>query len=63
MRSSKFWQLRNAWFAVKRRLGLDATGVQPPFDVVLERIERATTRGTGYDRWISGNDLRPGDAQ
>jgi GT2 family glycosyltransferase len=63
MQTSKFWQARNAWFDLKHRIGLSATGATPPADVVLERIEPARTGGTGYDRWISRNDLRPGDAQ
>ncbi|HEY0383969.1 MAG TPA: glycosyltransferase family 2 protein [Candidatus Elarobacter sp.] len=62
-RSSKFWRFRDAWFAFKRRTGIDKTAAQPPFDVVLERIEPAAGRGTGYDRWISRNDIRPADAR
>jgi GT2 family glycosyltransferase len=62
-RSSKFWRFRDAWFALKRRIGIDKTAPQPPFDVVLERIELAAGRGTGYDRWISRNDIRPADAR
>ena len=30
---------------------------------MLERIESAAGRGTGFDRWISRNDIRPADAQ
>ncbi len=63
MRSSKFWALRDAWFAFKARAGIDRTGVQPPVDIVLERIESAAGGGTGFDRWISRNDIRPADAQ
>jgi GT2 family glycosyltransferase len=63
MRSSKFWQARDTWFALKKRLRADATGARPPVDVVLERIESAGERGTGYDRWISRNDLRPADVE
>ena len=63
MQTSKFWQARNAWFDLKHRIGLSATGATAPADVVLERIEPARTGGTGYDRWISRNDLRPADVQ
>jgi GT2 family glycosyltransferase len=63
MRSSKFWQARDAWFELKKRLRADATGARPPLDVVLERIESPGERGTGYDRWISRNDLRPADVE
>ena len=63
MRSSKFWQLRNAWFAVKRLIARTAAEPRPPLDVVLERIERADEGGTGYDRWIGRNELRRADAR
>jgi len=63
MQTSKFWKVRNAWFDLKHRIGLSAAGARPPADVVLERIELAGGGGTGYDRWISRNDLRPADAQ
>lgn len=63
MQTSKFWHARNAWFDLKHRLGLSATGATAPADVVLERIEPAGSGGTGYDRWISRNDLRPADVQ
>ncbi|HEY6237247.1 MAG TPA: glycosyltransferase family 2 protein [Candidatus Elarobacter sp.] len=63
MQTSKFWKVRNAWFDAKHRIGLSAAGARPPADVVLERIETAAGGGTGYDRWISRNGLRPGDVQ
>ena len=63
MQTSKFWQARNAWFDLKHRVGLSARGAQPANEVVLERIESAADAGTGYDRWMSLNDLRPGDAR
>ena len=63
MRSSKFWKLRDAWFALKARAGMDRTKAQRPVDIVLERIESAAARGTGFDRWISRNDVRPAEAQ
>ena len=62
MRSSKFWKLRDAWFAFKARAGISRVKAQP-VDIVLERIESAAGRGTGFDRWISRNDIRPAEAQ
>jgi GT2 family glycosyltransferase len=62
MQTSKFWMLRNAWFEVKKRLGLARTGATSAAGVVLERIERVDDGRSGYDRWIARNDVRPSDA-
>ena len=63
MRSSKFWKLRDAWFAFKARAGISRIKAERPVDMVLERIESAAGCGTGFDRWISRNDIRPAEAQ
>ena len=31
MQATKFWQLRQAWFALKKRLGLSPVGAAPHY--------------------------------
>ena len=59
--SSKFWMLRNAWFSLKRRLKLDATGPLPRFDPEIDESDDAWLRELPYDRWILANRVRVAD--
>lgn len=58
--ASRFWRARNAWFSLKRKLGIDPTGPLPPleFDTSLGvAVEDA------YDSWLAANDPRPRDLE
>jgi GT2 family glycosyltransferase len=56
--TSKFWRLRNAWFSLKRRLGIDSTGPLPPLDFDLSL---GVAVDDAYDAWLAANDPRPRD--
>ncbi len=60
MQDSKFWKLRNAWFALKHRLGADPTGPQPRW--VPEADDPAEALRP-YDRWLAENQVRRADLQ
>ena len=52
MQSSKFWKLRNAWFALKHRMGRHPTGPQPVW--IPETDDAADFwegRDAAYERW------------
>jgi GT2 family glycosyltransferase len=62
MQESKFWRMRNAWFALKHRLGMHPEGPQPPVDLLIAEYEPNVERGAAYERWLRANDLRSADA-
>jgi O-antigen biosynthesis protein len=62
MQESRFWKARNAWFALKHRLGLHPHGAQAPVDLIVADYEPLLSKQTAYDRWLRANDLRRSDA-
>jgi O-antigen biosynthesis protein len=63
MQESRFWKVRNAWFALKKRLGLHPDGAQAPVDLILSEYDPLASRATLWERWRRANDLRPSDEQ
>jgi O-antigen biosynthesis protein len=63
MQESRFWKARNAWFALKHRLGLHPDGPQPLVDLIVEDYEPLLSRRSAYERWLRANDLRPADEE
>jgi GT2 family glycosyltransferase len=63
MQSSKFWRVRNAWFALKHRLGLHPSGPQPYWLPEIDAAGDDWVVDGAYDRWqiahrIGASDLR-----
>ena len=63
MQESRFWKVRNAWFELKKRLGMHPDGAQAPVDLILSEYDPLASRATLWERWRRANDLRPSDAQ
>ncbi|MBV8748123.1 MAG: glycosyltransferase family 2 protein [Candidatus Eremiobacteraeota bacterium] len=63
MQSSKFWQARNAWFALKARLRVNASGPQPHWVPEVDDIADVFERDPAYDRWLLANQTRPADVR
>jgi O-antigen biosynthesis protein len=61
MQESRFWKVRNAWFALKHRLGLHPHGAQPTVDLIVAEYEPFLSQRSAYERWLRANDLRPSD--
>jgi len=57
---SKFWKLRNQFFDLKKRVGIDAIGAMPDFDVPIDIAEYAQTEDP-YFLWVQQNELRTSD--
>lgn len=60
MQSAKFWQLRQAWFRIKKRLRLSPVGAAPHYNAAPAT---ATLPLDHYERWRSEYDYRRSDAQ
>ena len=60
MQNSRFWRLRNSWFALKARLGIPGEDTLP---VIAPESEAAELRAVGdpYFMWRERNALRPTD--
>jgi GT2 family glycosyltransferase len=60
MQNSRFWTLRNSWFALKARLGIPGEDILPQ---IAPESEAAELRAVGdpYFMWRERNALRPGD--
>lgn len=60
MQNSRFWQLRNAWFELKKRFGIPGEDTLPP---IAPESEAAELRAVGdpYFMWRERNALRPVD--
>ncbi len=60
MERSRFWKLRNTFFALKRRLGLSPDGAWPPYRIspVYAGIARAAD---AYALWLIQNAPREAD--
>jgi len=60
MELSLFWKLRNALFALRKRLGFSPAGAMPPF--ALDPAERSIiTAGGPYGQWLQAHHSRPAD--
>jgi GT2 family glycosyltransferase len=60
MELSRFWKLRNAIFALRKRIGLSPVGAMPPFALdVVDRSIIAT--GGPYGQWLQRNGVRESD--
>lgn len=57
---SKFWKLRNSFFELKKRVGVDAVGAMAPFDIPVD-IAEYTKTGDPYFLWVLQNELRKSD--
>jgi GT2 family glycosyltransferase len=62
MQLSKFWRLRNAWFALKQRFGRNASGPQPFWVPEVDATIDVWERDAPYEAWLLANDVRPSDA-
>lgn len=60
MQDSKFWRLRNTWFALRHALRLHPTG-PTPIHVLPEDPEDLFLRPTPYELWLQRNELRASD--
>lgn len=63
MQSSKFWKLRNAWFALKQRLRVSSAGPQPFWVPDVDDTDDRWVRVLPYDRWLIAHRLRPSDVR
>jgi GT2 family glycosyltransferase len=60
MEMSRFWKLRNAFFALKHRLGLSADSAWPPYKLPL--LHASVSRlNDAYGLWLQRNLARPSD--
>jgi len=57
---SKFWKMRNRFFELKKRVGIDAVGAMADFDVPVDIAEYTQTEDP-YFLWIQENELRRSD--
>ncbi len=60
MQNSRFWKLRNSWFALKTKLGIPGEDILP---TIAPESEAAELRAVGdpYFMWRERNALRPTD--
>jgi GT2 family glycosyltransferase len=63
MQSSKFWKVRNAWFAFKHRLRMHPSGPQPYWVPEVDGGGDAWVRDAVYERWqfthrVGASDVR-----
>ncbi|MBV8371260.1 MAG: glycosyltransferase family 2 protein [Candidatus Eremiobacteraeota bacterium] len=63
MQESKFWKARNAWFALKHRLGMHPDGAQPPVDLIVADYAPLLSKRSAYERWLRAHDLRRSDEE
>ena len=57
---SKFWKMRNRFFELKKRVGIDAVGAMADFDVPVDIAEYTRTEDP-YFLWVQENELRRSD--
>ena len=60
MQDSKFWKARNAWFELKRRLRLNASGPQVRW---VPEVDDAEQVWDPYERWMGEHRVRPSDVK
>ena len=58
MQDSKFWVVRNRWFELKRKLGLNLSGAQPRWVPDADEVDVAWNP---YERWLTEHRMRPSD--
>ncbi len=63
MERSRFWKLRNAFFALKRRLGLSPDGAWPPYRVSPVYAGIARAPDDAYALWLIQNAPRESDLE
>ncbi|MDB5072055.1 MAG: putative glycosyltransferase [Candidatus Eremiobacteraeota bacterium] len=63
MQDSKFWKARNAWFALKQRARLNASGPQPYWVPTVDDAEAGWDEEFPYERWLLANRVRPSDVE
>jgi GT2 family glycosyltransferase len=61
MQDSKFWRARNAWFALKQRLRINASGPQPRVEFEPDDVDPALDDDLDYEAWRRGHDVRADD--
>ena len=61
IQSSKFWQLRNAWFALKQRLRLSPIGPQPFWVPPVDERDDVWKHDEAYASWLLDNRPRASD--
>lgn len=59
MQATKFWWLRQRWFALKKRLGLSAAGASPHYE---PPTVEALIPVDEYELWLRDHDYRESDA-
>lgn len=63
VQDSKFWKVRNAWFALKKRLGIDPTGPLPDFVPGLDDADQRWAHEVPYERWMLAHEVRDTDIE
>jgi len=63
MQSSKFWKVRNAWFAFKHRLRMHPSGPQPYWLPEVDDAGDSWVRDAAYDRWQIAHRVGASDVQ
>jgi O-antigen biosynthesis protein len=61
VQDSKFWILRNRWFALKKRLKPSAPGPLPRFVPDLDDVDDRMMRQLPYERWMLAHAFRDSD--
>jgi GT2 family glycosyltransferase len=59
MQATKFWKLRQQWFALKKRLGVSRVGAAPEYNP--PPMEKLAALEEDYERWRSRFAFREGD--
>jgi GT2 family glycosyltransferase len=60
MELSRFWKIRNAFFALRKRLGLSPVGAMPPFALDATDLSIIAAGGS-YGQWLQQNSARESD--
>jgi GT2 family glycosyltransferase len=59
---SRFWKMRNQFFNLKKKVGIDAVGALTAFDTPIDIAEYAQTEDP-YFLWLQQNELRRSDIE
>ena len=62
MRTSRFWQLRDRWFALRRRFGIGPLADPVPIPDTENRAVKLASLGDPYQLYRQHHRLRPADA-
>lgn len=62
MRTSRFWQLRDRWFALRRRIGIGPLEDPVPIPDTKDRAAKLASLGDPYQLYRQHHRLRPEDA-